>query len=556
MKYEKTKIAEMNVKSFRSLEDVEVKIGSKLTLIAGRNGTSKSTILGILAQICSFEKNYTPNGEQEINYTTVYGQDFFTEFRSHFRISEKYDTPKEKYQVDFKIIDAQEQKSINASLQGTKRKDKLRLVLRKNDSITSNKSRNITHPSIFLSLERLLPIVKREKNTDESLELSDKEKDFIVKANNRIFTTIDSHKNISSNLPQKTGVKSTVVTNEKYDVDSASSGEDNIGQIILALVSFMRLKEKWTDYKGGLLLIDELDASLFPRAQIELFDLFNKMSKELDLQIVFTTHSPTLISHAYEKWEKSQKNASTKNDIAINYLTDSHGKVENRQDYSLSDIIADLNITGKSLEQRIKINCYYEDTEAYFMSYNLLSREQKKRINSMSEIKLGSNNYLSLVKAGVPEFKKLSLIVLDGDVKQKEIEAYKNLISLPGDLPPDQLIFKYLCELEPDDKYWTNESRFNKSVFKGAKTYKDIEEKTEFSEEKGKYILKRNSKGDEACRVLFKNWFNEHHKTYFKKAGLNPFIRWKKDNKALVEQYQNDFDKAYLAVFGSNNYMV
>jgi AAA15 family ATPase/GTPase len=78
--YKVTKIKSMNVKSFRSLEDVDVKLGSKMTLIAGRNGTSKSTILGILAQICSFEKNYTPSGEEELSYATAYDQDFYTEF--------------------------------------------------------------------------------------------------------------------------------------------------------------------------------------------------------------------------------------------------------------------------------------------------------------------------------------------------------------------------------------------------------------------------------------------------------------------------------------------
>jgi hypothetical protein len=478
--------------------------------------------------------------------------------RTHFRISPQYDTPQNKYQVDFGIIDAQEEKDISASLQGTKRGNSLRLVLRKNESIISNKSRNITHPSIFLSLERLLPIIKREKDTEAILDLSQEEKDFLVTSHNRIFTTLDDHASISSNLTKKTGVKSTVVTSEKYDVDSASSGEDNIGQILMALVSFMRLKKDWPNYKGGLLLIDELDASLFPRAQIELFDLFNKMSKKLNLQIVFTTHSPTLISHAFEKWEKTQKDAATTNDIAINYLTDSRGKIENRHDYSLGDIIADLNITGKTLEQRVKINCYYEDTEAYFMASALLKNVQKKLIKSMKNVKLGSNNYLSLIDAGVPEFKKLSLVVLDGDIPKTKADKHKNVILLPGSMPPDQLIFKYLDELDADDSYWENKTRFNKPVFKAEKTYKAIIEKTIYSNKEGKYVLKGSSQGNEACRELFKEWFNYHYMQYFKQAGLNPFIRWKKDNdnKQLVEEFCEYFDKSYLSVFGSNNYMV
>ncbi|MDB1660319.1 ATP-binding protein, partial [Enterococcus faecalis] len=399
---------------------MEISLGSRLTLIAGRNGTSKSTILGILAQICSFEKNYKTHEdsirEEVLKYKTIYEQDFFSEFKSHFRISKDYDTPENRYEVAFDINDAQEELDVKAMLQGTRRKDSLRLVLRKNQSIISNTSRNITHPSIFLSLERLLPISKREDNVVTHSSLTMEDQTFLINAHNRIFTTLSDYNNISSNLPEKAGIKSTVVTNDRYDVNSASSGEDNIGQILMALISFRKLKREWADYKGGLLLIDEIDASLFPRAQIELFDLFDKVSKELDLQIVFTTHSPTLISHAYEKWERNQKNAATKNNIAINYLTDSRGKIENKLNFTLSDIIADLNITGKTIEKRTKINCYYEDTEAYVMSNTLLKPVQKKLISSMTKVKLGCENYISLVSANVPEFKKMSLIVLDGDV--------------------------------------------------------------------------------------------------------------------------------------------
>lgn len=560
MDRKKTEIQSMNVKSFRSLNNVEVSLGKRLTLIAGRNGTSKSTILGILAQICSFEKNYKPIRDSEVKeeilpYKTVYEQDFFSEFRSHFRISSKYDTPENKYEVEFEINDAQEELDVKASLQSTRREGgTLRLVLRKNKSISSNKSRNIVHPTIFLSLERLLPIRKRGDNVVPELSLTKEDKDFLINSHNRIFTTLNDNRNISSNVPEKSGVKSTVVTNDKYDINSASSGEDNIGQILMALISFIRLKKDWADYKGGLILIDEIDASLFPRAQIELFDLLDKVSKKLDLQIVFTTHSPTLISHAYEKWEKNQKDAKTKDNIAINYLTDSKGSIENKTDYSLSDIIADLNITGKTIEQRIKINCYFEDTEAYFMSKTLLRMEQKKLIHAMKDVKLGCGNYLSLISAKVPEFKKLSLLVLDGDVKKAKIKNMKNIILLPGDLPPDQLLYKYLNELDPTDEYWVNSHHYDKLRFKADRYYKDISEKTEFVE--NKFRFKDGTNSDKACRELFKDWFNCNYDLYFRKKGINPFIRWKKDNEELVSRYQEDFDKAYLSVFGSKEYLV
>ena len=70
------------------------------------------------------------------------------------------------------------------------------------------------------------------------------------------------------------------------------AGQDNIGQIITAILSFKRLKSNLGDnYKGGILLIDELDASMFPAAQHKLIEFLFKHSSKLDLQVVFTTHS-------------------------------------------------------------------------------------------------------------------------------------------------------------------------------------------------------------------------------------------------------------------------
>lgn len=558
MTFKKTEITSMKIKKFRSLSEVPVNIGSKLTLIAGRNGTSKSTILGILAQICSFEKNYTPTNKDgvSLNYKTIYGGDFFTEFKSHFRISDKYDLPTDKYEVKFSIIDAQEQLEINPILRRTTREGKLRFVLRKDNTIIKNKSRNITHPSIYLGLERLLPISQRDRNIIGDFKLSSDEKKFLIDSNNSIFTSLGNHDKISSNMPKgKNGINSTVVTNDKYDVDSASSGEDNIGQILMSLLSFKRLKSEWPDYKGGLLFIDEIDASLFPKAQIELFNLLMKESKKLNLQIFFTTHSPTLISHAYDTWSISQKNARSKKDIQINYLSDSTGKVKNYIDFSLADIIADLNVAAREVSNSVKINCYYEDTEAYFMSTTLLKQDQKKLIHSMKDIKLGCENYISLIKAGVPEFKQLSLIVLDGDVSKNKISNCKNIATLPSTLPPDQLMYKFLNDLDPEDNYWKNTHGLNKLVFINHQKTKDIRKNVEYNEVKKKYELSDPTNADKKCRDYFKEWFNYFHKNFFKKSGLNPIIRWRTDNMDSVTKYQQEFSKCCISVLSSSKYL-
>lgn len=72
--------------------------------------------------------------------------------------------------------------------------------------------------------------------------------------------------------------------------ETQSVGQDNIGYIVSALVDFYLHKQRTENYNGGILCIDEIDASLHPNAQLRLFDLLDRLSEELELQIFVTTH--------------------------------------------------------------------------------------------------------------------------------------------------------------------------------------------------------------------------------------------------------------------------
>ena len=63
-----TKLNKIQVTKFRGLKDVNIEFGSKLTVICGKNGTSKSTILGIVAQIFSFSKDLSKKPATDIKH--------------------------------------------------------------------------------------------------------------------------------------------------------------------------------------------------------------------------------------------------------------------------------------------------------------------------------------------------------------------------------------------------------------------------------------------------------------------------------------------------------
>ncbi len=44
-----TQLKKIKVNHFRGLKNIEINLGDRLTVICGKNGTSKSTILGMIA---------------------------------------------------------------------------------------------------------------------------------------------------------------------------------------------------------------------------------------------------------------------------------------------------------------------------------------------------------------------------------------------------------------------------------------------------------------------------------------------------------------------------
>lgn len=103
------------------------------------------------------------------------------------------------------------------------------------------------------------------------------------------------------------------INDDSHDIFTSSDGESNIGRIILAILSFKRLKEKYVQYKGGILLIDEIHARLYGYSQKKVVDFLLKMSREYNIQIIFTTHS-LLVLKQVNKCQRDE-NRNLKNGI-------------------------------------------------------------------------------------------------------------------------------------------------------------------------------------------------------------------------------------------------
>ncbi len=545
----KTQLKKLVIEKFRALDNVEVEFGDHITVVCGKNGTSKSSILGIAAQIFSFEKDYGKD-ENLSHYKQITGADFKSRPSEHFRISERFDVPG-SMKVSIELHDGYADQVATAKLELMKRGKSPRPVVRNNSSATGNTSRNFTHPVIFLSLKRLYPIAARDYQISDFEYLENHKQEFIGLAN-ELLNRSSSHATATDGT-----ISSAVAHGANYDHESVSAGEDNAGQIIMALMSFKKLKEEYPDYKGGLLLIDEADAGLFPTAQVNLLKMLDRECKRLDLQVVMTSHSPLLIEYAFEQ---SQHQYSKR--FRTVYLSNSYGNVQVMQDWSWVQINADINtktIATASGTALPSVNIYFEDKEAADFFAALMSRQPiKKFTNPLSEINFGCKNYLQLIQKKIPEFSERSIICLDADqaraIKGKNL---KTVVLLPGALPPDQLVFEHLYNLPADNEFWKNELHFTRDVFTNCAR-----------EVMNEFVINGNTvdvkervaayHGDKKAREVFKRFYQDETFQRLLSSSIRPYNPWKhwvKCNSVASKGFLENFKVAIYGVM-KNGYSV
>lgn len=486
------KITKLKVKRFRGLQDIELNIGSRLAAIAGQNGTHKTTLLGLLGHVClDYGKNKTLDGSL-----------FETEFSQIFKFSAQEVPGEHTYSVLFEKFNfktnANEQINVDVVSNIRSDNDKLRLRTKKFED-QSRRERKANVPVMLLGLKRLFPLAQETTIKTHQNALTADEISFYQTAHNRILLMAGSKiqpKNIESS--KKSFYAAT--TNE-YDHLGNSAGQDNIGQILTSILSFRRLKQSLdSDYRDGLLLIDEIDATLYPAALEQLIEFLKEQSEDLDLQIIFTTHSIEVL----EKLNAPPPSTH----FVINFLFNKRGKITSIEKPELGKVIANLK-AKVAIDTIKKIHLYREDKEADLFFKYLARNEYKKSIDIV-KISLGAENLISLVKdLRIPEFVH-SIILLDGDQVKGKAALPKNFVLLPGQVRPENVILNFLNDLSETDDFWSSElGGYNKQAFL-------------------KSIPSSND------RVTMKKWFNAQL-SFWGVDGRNLFKKW-------IEANQNEVD--------------
>jgi len=497
------KIKKIKIIKFRGFDNIEFELGTNLTAIAGQNGTQKTTLLGILTQAFTITDSNNPIKKEK----PLTGGNFKSAFSEKFKLSDEKDTAG-SHEWSLYMDDTDKPFTLT-SIYRNKNSKEIRFWKK---GTKSKGSGYLQLPVIFLSLNRLIPLGE-DKNIDvQNINLTKEEIAFINKYHKKILLIQDDIKETNY---LKSKIKNTIgVNTDSYDWKQNSAGQDNIGKILLAILSFQRLKDKYPDYyKGGILAIDELEATLYPAAQEKLVEFLSEFAGRLKLQIFFTTHSLDVL--------KKLDTKSNKNKIVF------FQKKDNRfiphDDYTYKDIEQILRVISTEESKSHRITVYCEDEEGRIFTKQLLGKKITQNLN-FNSLNLGGQSYITLVKHKFDFFSFPNcLILLDGDVKNVP-NKFKHIILLPGNKSPERLIADYLNSLSDSNSFWNS-----------------------IGKHYTKQVCFKNYTYDEICedREKAKNWFNEHKKQFWGRNASKVLNPWINKNKEIVEKFKDNFIKQF-----------
>ncbi|WP_028983289.1 AAA family ATPase [Sporolactobacillus terrae] len=545
-------LEQVYVKKFRKLENLDFKIASRLTLISGVNGIGKSTLLGIIA-----------NGSGTKTFKTLNNELFHPDFRNYFILNknEHRDARKSNdyYEVVLKYLYASNDvfKRVRTSHPN---QQKLKLVPRTVDNQNKESDQNtefiekstgitgsgrIPLPTYYLSLSRLYPFgetnitdanikkVGQRKNINDQEALVNK---YIEMYNKVLPRSIDlQNTDLYDTLKPNINTSNFYIELNSSSIITQSVGQDSLSGIINSLLNFYNIKDE-QNYKGGILCIDEIDVSLHPDAQLRLLRLLKECAEELNLQVIFTSHSLTIIQEMIKLSTRDEKKYS------ILYLKNNSRPYLSTQNL-FSQIKADLY--SKTQYSAPKVKVYLEDDEARFVMFQLINDYLKKypiTHNPLLNCEIISSQIGCKTLLQLPEkdsYFKSIIIVLDGDAKYKnklKLSEYldsdpqglhpisnipKNIICLPDDFSPEEIVFRALFRLANNEN-----------------DYSDFWDFVESNETLGNYYpqvilneLEDMINSNHIDRVFLKDWFKTH-KSFFDQSQIYPyyFNRVKKTN--------------------------
>ncbi|EJL02302.1 hypothetical protein PflQ2_3541 [Pseudomonas fluorescens Q2-87] len=219
-------IAGIAIKRFRTMQDQDVFLGKNITIFSGRNGTMKTSLMGLIA--------HPFNSEAQ----DVFGKVLKTPLKEVFKLSPVFDRDRYEYDLILCTDKGIMLKETVAMYYVGDKTNRHRVVV----SGAEKGDGNFAYNTSFLNLKRLYPLVDTKAVPDKaaSLDLSPEEAADLKDYYETVLPSTDY--NQFTPVHEK-NVKTTfapVGEGARYDWLSISSGEDNLGAIFNRLLGFRR----------------------------------------------------------------------------------------------------------------------------------------------------------------------------------------------------------------------------------------------------------------------------------------------------------------------------
>lgn len=551
------KIEKISIEQFRRFKNVEFDIGKNITLIAGQNGTSKSTLLGMLCQPFSFgvhqgEKAGSPDNSTYIGnyhginlaeYHEITGSIFRYVCQDVFRLSSLHDTLSKRYIYRLHLSGDSINKDSPIFTDGllvraVKRKDRgkerIRFVAGPGARQEAGEG-NFPHPVIYLGLNRLWPLALLTKLDIKAIpEITNVDKEWYIRKYNEILV-LDEHDNTTEFLKTGNAPREDFIgtSSKDYNSESCSAGQDNLGQVLTSILSFRHLKSKLGEkYKGGALLIDELDATFHVVAQQRLLKTLLEASNELKLQIIATTHSLPLLKEAFH--------SGLKRDIKVLYLKKQSKNIVDSGFTSYEQLKDNLYVHATPVSRMTyrKVSIFFEDSVGKNMFFAIVGNSLNKYLNrvemKIKSLDAGSLKNLAALSAKVPELKNV-IFIPDGDVKGefKNHKNHKNILFLPGESRPETLLYNNLKDTDDSNKFWNKCKSVSNSYNRQVAVTKPEK------------LPNQSTSQDE--KKWYKKWYEEQSK-YWGEMNNIVYGKWAGDNKGLCKDFCLQFFKILKSV--------
>ncbi|MCR6658669.1 MAG: AAA family ATPase [Asticcacaulis sp.] len=252
----------VEIDNIRGWQGQRLRFPFPIMAISGENGSGKSTIIQACA--ASYQRQQSTGSVKQKG--TKYASDFF---------------PKTFWD-----------EITNASVRFgyTEGKDVKEGSIRKHTERWKGNSERPIRPVQFLDLSRIVPIggrtgyakIAKSPHIEASFESFDDAR--LSRLSNILGHKYDQAKMSLSNVDLERPIPVLKRTNSSYSGYHQGQGETTIAELLQADLP-----------KYGLILIDEIESSLHPRAQRRLVRDLATVCRERELQIILTTHSPYIL---------------------------------------------------------------------------------------------------------------------------------------------------------------------------------------------------------------------------------------------------------------------